>query len=173
MDYKLMALELAAIVVSYMIMMLPVTSATTVNIIFGGETRDTVQISPEPSIDHSVTIIQGPFSIEARMSVSGLGIENIYVYKCGKSSITECMEKIPDEYTNSANHDYDWSVISQQEGDYFYPQVANLLILVRRTGANSNTIWNGLWYHIERNGPNTFNIFSGEGNELNNLYVHV
>ncbi len=173
MDYKLMALELAAIVVSYMIMMLPVTSATTVNIIFGGETRDTVQISPEPSIDHSVTIIQGPFSIEARMSVSGLGIENIYVYKCGKSSITECMEKIPDEYTNSANHDYDWSVISQQEGDYFYPQVANLLILVRRTGANSNTIWNGLWYHIERNGPNTFNIFSGEGNELNNLDVHV
>ncbi|RLI97592.1 MAG: hypothetical protein DRO99_02825 [Candidatus Aenigmatarchaeota archaeon] len=168
---KTVAVEVFAIAICYIIIAWPMASATTVNIIFNGQTQETADMSPNNLLNKQITSVHDPSDVtwtnvnivvtlsSASMSHS---IEKIYLYKCRKMNPSSCVLTEPQVFDNWVDIELAWKDISEQEGTQTYPQTANLLTVIKMLGPNGRTSWVGSWDTVKRTEYNVFNTYSHE-----------
>ncbi len=174
MELKTFGIEFGAIMVSYLLLMLPVVGATDVNIMFGGEVKDTTEISPSKIVNRVIEVVHDPTDItwanvKVRVSVSSASlaksIDKIYLFTCKNQNPVDCVKGKPLEFENYIDEELNWVDISAQTGAGFYPQTANILLLVKLQG--ERTTWTGFWDKIERLDYNVFGTYSYEISSIN------
>ncbi|UCD07867.1 MAG: hypothetical protein JSW41_02790 [Candidatus Aenigmatarchaeota archaeon] len=179
MNFKIVALEVFAILVSTLLFNLPLVLATDINIYFGGVKRETTTYETENIIYRDIDFIHEPNDIlwknvKVALRVNSASLEKeikkIYLYKCKKLSPMNCIQSEPQVFENFVDVELLWSDISEREGVYAYPQVANLLIMVKLEDLSGSLGWIGLWYHIRRTGYNAFTEYS---HDLGEIDVHA
>lgn len=133
MDYKTIALECAAILVSYIVLILPVSFATDVNIIFGSSTK-TVALNQETLVQKRIGSPSGSGNVT--VSITG-PVEKAYVYKCRDKNPANCDISNSDSFSGAFEKTYKFADISANS-------IANMLILVK-AAASGTTTWLGFW----------------------------
>ncbi len=175
MDIKHLALEIFAVAVSYLLLMLPVTSATSVNIFFNGIQQDTTDISPGNLVSKEINVYHDADDITwtnikvlVTLSSASLShsIKKIYLYKCKTLSPSACIQGTPQVFDSWIDTELSWNDISQSEGVGVYPQTANLMFLVKLEDFNGKASWVGFWDTIRRIDYNIFNHYSYPLNEI-------
>jgi hypothetical protein len=171
MDYKLMAIETFVIAVCYIILAWPMASATTVNIIFNGQSQATTELSIENILNKQITAKHDPsditwtdVKIPVLISSASLShtIEKIYLYKCKSMTPSSCVMTEPQVFDKWIDTELAWADISQRAGTGTYPQEANLLIIIKLIGPNGRSSWVGSWDTITRTDYQTFDPRSHE-----------
>jgi len=170
-NYRLAILEVFAIAVCYMIVAWPLASATSVNIFFNGQSQETAELSIGNLLNKQITSKHEPSDVTwtnvkilAEISSASLShtIEKIYLYKCKKMSPINCIMTEPQVFDNWIDTELAWKDINEREGSGAYPQVANLLIIIKMIGPNGRTNWAGSWDTVRRTDYNVFNTYSHE-----------
>ena len=157
--------------VIWLFLNLPFASATQVNILWQGQTQDSVQLQLDNLISREVDIVwRGFVNPYLRISIYSASlekaIEKVLIYNCRDRNPVECVSQVtPETYVEFANIEIPWDDIMYIEKN---KQVANLLILVKLK--DGRTIWSGSWYRIERRGIRNFNIISPE---ISRVDVHA
>ena len=171
MDYKMFAVALFAIAGSYLIFSMPLAFATDVSIYYNSQLRGSSQISPQNIVNKQVVISHlesdvtwSNTKVLVRVSTASMAhsIKRIYLYKCKKLDPNACMQTIPQSFDNWVDTELAWSDISEQQGQSSYPQVANILVLVKLEGINSRVSWMAFWDTVKRIDYNVFNEYSRE-----------
>ncbi len=160
-----------AFLVIWLFLNLPFASATQVNILWQGQTQDSVQLQLDNLISREVDIVwRGFVNPYLRISIYSASlekaIEKVLIYNCRDRNPVECVSQVtPETYVEFANIEIPWDDVMYIEKN---KQVANLLILVKLK--DGRTIWSGSWYRIERRGIRNFNIMSPE---ISRVDVHA
>ena len=171
MNYKLLSLEVFALVVSYLVLMLPVTSATQISIIFNGVVQETLEYDQSKVINKQITIKHDPYDITwtdvkvlINLNSASLAhsIQKIYLYKCRKLSPAECVYSDPQVFDKWIDTELAWRDISEREGTSQYPQVANLMFIIKTEDVSGKTGWIGFWNQIRRDNYNVFNTYEDQ-----------
>ncbi len=171
MNYRMFAVCLFAIVGSYLIFSMPLAFATDVSIYHGGQLKGSAQISPQNMVNKQVVVSHqesdvtwSDTKILVRVSTASLAnsIKKIYLYKCKKLDPNACMQTMPQSFDNWVDTELAWSDISEQQGAASYPQIANILVLVKMEGANKRVGWMAFWDTVKRLDYNVFNEYSYE-----------
>ena len=166
MNLKLFTIEVTAILVSYLLIMLPITSATQINIIFGGQ-RTSITLDTTGFVNRNIKIIHDPSDItwtKVRVSLSidsasmAHSIEKIYVYKCRGSSPTECLKTTPQTFDNWVDTEFLWNDISEKATASTYPQMANIITFVKLKDIDGRISWLAFHDRISRKSYNNFDI---------------
>ncbi len=180
MNYRLLSLEIGAILISYMIFMLPIALATNVNIMFNGQVQQTVQLDPESIVNKEISTEWDPgditwSNVKVRVKINKASlahtIKKIYLYKCKKMDPVQCVLSAPQSFDQWIDTELAWSDISEREGVATYPQVANLLILVKLEDVNARITWTGFRVVVKRLDYNVFDIH--DEIELDQLNLHA
>jgi hypothetical protein len=175
MNYRVLLIEIFAILASYLIMAMPLAYATNVNIIFNGKVQDTVEISPKSSVNKQISIQHDPSDrswtrvkvlIKVNSASLAHNIERVYVYKCRALSPKDCARSTPLDFETYVDTELAWNDISARKGLAPWPEAANIIILVKLTDINDRVSWVGFWDTIERV---DYNIFSLYGSELGSV----
>ncbi len=165
MKYDMIGLQIAAILVSYALLNIPVVFATNVNIVVNGRTADTVQYDVSSVVNTQVSISRDPndiswSNIKLRLLINSASlshtISKVYIYKCKALDPVACSQLKPEEYDNFADIEFSWNDISQREGNARYPQIANLMIIVKLEGPHETTGWVGIMQKVRRIDYKTF-----------------
>ena len=168
---KEIILKIFTIIACYILLVIPGAQATTINLIFNGQVSDTVELNLNQIINKEIDIFHSPsdFSwtnVRVDVSINGasLGhtIENIYVYHCKLDSPVGCIRQQPETFESFVDAEFPWRDISQPVGPGFYPEVANIMFLVKLRGSDGNTIWIGSFDTIKRTAYNEFDVNSQE-----------
>ncbi len=171
MNWKIAILETFAIMVCYMLVAWPLSSAATVNVMFNGQTHETVDVSPMNLMNKKITsehestdVTWSDVKVGVKISSASLShtISKIYLYKCKTMDPVSCVMTEPQVFDKWIDTELAWKDISQREGSSPYPQVANLLLVIKMTGPNDRTSWVGSWDTIRRTEYNVFNTYSHE-----------
>ena len=179
MNYKIMYEGVAAIFISYLILMLPVVSATNINILFNGATQETVTYDQEQLVNKQITIKHNPSDITwtdvkilVTLNSASLShtINKIYLFKCNQLTPTECVYSAPQVFDHWIDTELLWNDISEREGAGLYPQVANLFFLIKLKDINERVSWVGFWTQIRRTNYNVFDVISYQTNNID-IYV--
>lgn len=177
MNMRTFSIELGAIMACYMLLMLPVVSATDVNILFNGELKETASISPENLVNRQVNIVHLPnditwTNVKVLLSVSSASlaksISRILVYKCKTDNPIDCIKSEPLEFEAYVDTELSWNDISEKTGPGMYPQSANVLMLVKLDG--DSTAWTAFWDTIERT---NYNVFTTKSSEIGTVDVEL
>ncbi|MBI4021131.1 MAG: PKD domain-containing protein [Candidatus Aenigmarchaeota archaeon] len=175
-----MILKLVAGVMAYLIVMLPVSFATNVNIISGGAVKATTSISPSMVVNEKISIVHEASDItwskvKVLVTVNSASlahsIERILVFKCKLLDPASCATNVaPIDFETFANTELLWSDISQKEGPSTYPQTAQLMTLVKVRDNDGQESWVGMWHTVDRA---NYNIFTQSNFELDSIDFHV
>jgi hypothetical protein len=170
-NYWLIAVEIFAIAACYMLVAWPLASATNVNIIFNGQAQATADLSMDTLLSKSITSKHEPSDVTwtdvkvvATISSASLShtVEKIYLYKCKSTSPSACVMTEPQVFDKWIDTELAWKDVSEREGTSTYPQVANLLIIIKLVGPNGRISWVGSWDTVKRTDYNVFNTYSHE-----------
>ncbi len=171
MKWKNLTLEIAVVLACYLVITIPVTSATSVNIIFNGQIRESVEYDPSNTVNQHITYVRDPRDINwanVRVAITlnsaslAHTIKRVYLYKCGALSPTGCMQKTPEVFDNYVDTEIAWGDIGQSTGTAKYPQEGNILFLVKLEDPDGLTSWVGLWNTIRRTSHREFLFFRHE-----------
>lgn len=161
--------QIVAVTISAMMLLLPVSGATQVNIFFNGVVQETVDISPHNLVNRQLSVIHDPNDITwsnvkilATVNSGSLGhtVERIFLFKCGLLDPVACSTVAPIDFEGFADTELLWSDVSEQEGAGTYPQTAHLLIMVKVVDDTGQTSWIGFWDRITRTDFNIFTMFN-------------
>jgi hypothetical protein len=175
MNWKNLTLEIGAILACYLVITIPLASATSVNIIFNGQVMNTVEYDPSNIVNQEITYVKDPRDINwARIRVAIIlnsaslahTITRVYLYKCKSLSPVGCMQKTPEVFDNYVDTEIAWDDIAQSTGTTKYPQEGNLLFLVKLEDPDGFTSWIGIWNTIKRPGRKEFLFFRYELSDL-------
>jgi hypothetical protein len=179
MKMRNLALESLVVVACYLILTIPLTSATSVNIIFNGQVQQTVQYEPSDVVNQHITYVRDPRDINwanvrvaMRVNSASLAhsIKRVYLYKCGSLTPVGCMQKTPEVFDNYVDTEIAWTDIGQSTGSTKYPQEGNLLFLIKLEDPDGFESWMGLWNNIKRTSHREFFFYR---HELSDLEVHA
>ncbi len=179
MNYKLFSLQLMSIAVSYLMLNLSIVSATAINIIYNGDVKETFDYDISSLVNTRIFVSAKPTDIgwsDPRVNVSissgslSNAISKIYIYKCKTLDPAACSRLKPEEYSRSADVQFRWKDISQKTGNERYPEVANLMILIKLNGPYDTESWIGLMERIERTELRVF-VISEDSIDSVNLYA--
>jgi len=174
-NYGLVALEVLAIAACYLLVAWPLASATTVNVIFNGQTQATAELSLDNLLNKQISSKHDPSDVTwtnvkilATISSASLShtIEKIYLYKCKNMNPSSCVMTEPQVFDKWIDTEIAWKDASEREGLGTYPQVANLLIIIKLVGPNGRTSWVGSWDVVKRTDYNVFNTYSHDISSL-------
>ncbi len=164
-------LTLISVFLSFLMLTLPVASASSVHIFVNGQEQGRpVQVSPQNPVSRTITISHDPADItwsRVRVKIDvvsgdpGATPTRILLFKCHKDGPAECVRTTPLSFDRYIDGDLAWSDVSEREGASQYPQTANFLTLVRLEDGR-NVRWLGLWDTVTRTSYNTFNTFNTE-----------
>jgi hypothetical protein len=165
MRWKAITLETAAVVVCYLVMTMPVTSATTVNIYFNGQVMDSVEYEPSSLVTQGLRVVHDPpditwSNVRISMTLTSASlahtVKRVYLYKCGALSPVGCMQKTPEVFDNYVDTEIAWSDIGQSTGPSTFPQEGNLLFMVKLEDPEGLVSWISLWKTIRRTSARGF-----------------
>jgi len=180
-DFKTMMLEVMAIVCSYLILFLPISSAFQLNIYDNGNYQTTplkITITPRDYIDIAIEI--EPISngldnsikidITKKQTSETIVVSNIHFYRCLSRNVTACLVDVtPDSITGeSMNAEFDWS----KQGDHpnlQYFRTENFLTLVELNIDGTDTVM-GFWDELYRETTSSIYHYTYELDSLD-LYV--
>jgi len=165
--------EIFAIMASYLIISLPITGATEINIYYNGvPSGDPIDLDYSDIADKSVVVNNPGDAATVSVSIVNATMDNrvlaAYVYRCKGSSPTVCISQTtPTLYEGDVAASYAWSEIRDVSSGY--PQVANIMTLVkvRRDGGVS---WLGYWDVLTRTGTASFGV---DSKDITDVDVHV
>ena len=153
MNYKILMVEVFAIVAAYLIMSLPVASATEVStnvriLIGDGAMEDFDKIiDPAQYIIRDITSDFGDQTINIQIrGNSGADIERVYIFNCGDDTPVNCGMGSPilDTFMDPSSVTYYWADISSGS------DTVNLMIFVKYVVGEIYT-WQGFWHTITKN----------------------
>ena len=168
-------LQLLAIMVCVLVVNIPTTYASTVNIVFNGVVQKTADISPRNLANKQITIRHEPedltwTKVKLKVTVDSASLEHtidrIFLFKCKLLNPSECAKTVPVDFETFANTELLWSDISAKEGPGTYPQTANILVMVKLTDSTGQTTWASFWDKIVRTDFNVFNPFTFEQDDI-------
>ncbi|MCX6814209.1 MAG: hypothetical protein NTY20_00945 [Candidatus Aenigmarchaeota archaeon] len=164
MNYKLLLIGIFAIVTSYLVFSIPVTSATNVKIYYNGVYQSSVQYNPQTFVSRTVSVESGNVKINVTNGTSSTSIQKVYVYKCRGLAPTACASTTtPDISESSFGGSYPWSMVADRTTGY--PQRANFLILAKIT-VSGKVFWTGFWHWIERTDSSTYTPYESQIGEI-------
>jgi len=166
------SIEVFAVLVSYLIITLPVSGATEVNIYIHGDPYggDPINLDYSDIVEKSVVINNPGESAGVDIFVSNATLDRkileFIVYKCDGDSPADCIGRTPITYEND-KASYSWSDV--RDTGTGYPQTANIMTLVKvkRAGGFS---WLGYWDVITRTGESDFTV---DSREIDEIEVHT
>lgn len=176
-NFRLAGMELTAILVCYIMLMVPTAMATDVNILYNGELKETTTISSENLVNRQISVVHLPSDItwtnvKVLLSVSSASmaksISKILVFKCKNNNPIDCIKADPLEFESYVDTELSWNDISERTGAGMYPQTANLLMLVKLDGEGQS--WVGFWDTVERT---NYNVFSTKSSEIGTIDVEA
>jgi len=179
MKFKIMALEVFAILVSYMVFSLSLASATSVSIMFNGQIQETANYEQENLVNMLITMSHQPNDITwtnvklaVKLNSASLAnsIKKIYLYKCRSQTPTECVRSAPQVFDNYVDTELLWKDISEKTGSAQYPQIANLLFIVKLEDTNNKENWAGFFTQTKQT---SYNIFDTTQLSLKEMEVHA
>jgi len=160
MNYKLLLIGIFAIVTSYLVFSIPVTSATNVKIYYNGVYQSSVQYSPQTFVSRTVSVENGVLKINVTNATGAISIQKIYVYKCkGLAPSTCATTAAPDISESSFGGSYQWNTVADKTTGY--PQRANFLILAK-VSVSGKVFWTGFWHWIERTDSSTYTPYESQ-----------
>ena len=171
MKIKNLALEISVILACYLVMTIPVASATSVNIIFNGQTMESVDYDPTNIVNQHITYVKDPrdvawsnIRVAITLNSASLAhtIKRVYLYKCGSLAPASCLQKTPEVFDSYIDTEIAWDDIAQSSGQTKYPQEGNLLFLVKLEDPDGLTSWTGLWNTIRRTSHKEFFFYRHE-----------
>ncbi len=155
--------------------------AVRINLISGGATVDSIDISSNDVINWNIMEIHNAsditwskvkISLFAISADSSKPIEKMYLYRCKAYGPLDCITKptIPEplEFTSYIDTELSWNDMSERVAATAFPQVGNLLLLAKLRG--SREAWTGVFIKIERVRYDEFNIYNYDLEELD-FYV--
>lgn len=169
MNWKVFSVEVFVVLASYLILTLPVTSATNIRIIYYGSERN-VSYNPE----NLVSKVIYPDEVANTVSVSIINagsdvIETVYLYRCGDYSPTDCIGHGSYESQDAGfSREYDWSELADQTLDF--PQTANIMTLVKFVDPFGGK-WAGYWDTVTKEYSGSG--FSVSAHRLDNMDLYV
>jgi hypothetical protein len=149
--WKLLRIEMFAVVASYLVISISVASAVVVRtydpmeVEFGAP----VSFSPRSLVKRDLSVDPGTGTLSLVLSngSSSVVVEGAWLYRCRDRNPYSCMESVlvgMDAFPGDVDTSYAWSEISS--GD-----MANLLCFVKLNSKGS-PVWMAFWTAIERNG---------------------
>jgi hypothetical protein len=169
-NFRLLGTEVAAMMVSYLMLSLPMAGATQINIIYGSTTR-TVQFDQDDYIYRQVNIVRDPSDVawsdvKVLFDISSANlaytIKKIYLFKCKNLNAADCARTDPQVFDSWIDTEIAWNDIASQTGSSTYPQVANVFLLVKLEDVKSRVSWLGFWVRTTRTSYNTFNTLADD-----------
>ncbi|MBN2330822.1 MAG: hypothetical protein JXC85_03330 [Candidatus Aenigmarchaeota archaeon] len=148
------AIQVLAVFCAYLIMSIPVISASQVSIFMPGGQTVVFSMEPSEKVLRNVTIVHEPSdhqweNVQIKIEIVGrdpsYSVKKIYLFKCRNSSPTSCSNLEPVEAKN---------YLSGQKGTFFWNDVsektiAGFMSFVQLEHAGK-TIWVGFWDEVER-----------------------
>ena len=149
MRYGIIAMQVAAIMVCYIMLNIPVVIATNSNIdvkiYLGDSLLETTMISPNSYIQVHVSPNSGTNKVTISVSnKTSKQIIKAVIYKCGGLDPVACMSSSPETFTGNMQKEYDWSELADTTMNY--PQTGHIIILVEMAGTSSE--WYGYHYRL-------------------------
>jgi hypothetical protein len=179
MRFKVIALESLAIFACYLVFSLSLASATDVSIMYNGQVQDTAKYEQENLVNMLITLDREQNDItwtNVRLAVNlnsaslANTIKKIYLYKCMSQTPTECVRSTPQVFDNYVDTELLWKDISEKSGAAQYPQVANLLFIVKLEDTNRKTSWISFFTQTKRT---NYNIFDTTQLSLGGMEVYA
>ncbi len=162
----IMILQVIAVFCAYLVMSIPVISASQISVYMpGGETL-VFSIDPAEKVSRSVEIVHEPSdhqwaNVQVKIEIVGndpaYAVKKVYLFKCKNSSPSVCSSYIPVEAKN---------YLSGEKGTFYWNDVsansiAGFMSLVQMEHAGK-IIWVGFWDEIERASLQSFDHSSYE-----------
>jgi hypothetical protein len=145
-NYGVLVMEIVAIFASYLILFLPITAATNINIYFGSW-KQVSTIDPDSEVISSVTKDSGDSYTVSIRNATSRKIKQVVVYKCKNTDPGACVTAtIPETFTGNMMKSYNWDQIADTSAAL--PQTGYLVILIELEGT-VNT-WYGLRYRLRK-----------------------
>src|SRR4030043_1940452 len=164
MNLKLIVLGVFAIVSSYLLLSIPLTSATNVKIYYNGASQSSVQYNPQSLIKKDVSVESGSVKIGISKTTAGASVERVYVYSCKGLAPDACISSVsPEAGEGNFAAAYPWNSVADRTAGY--PQKANFIILVKISSAGK-VFWTGFWQWIERTDASTYTAYESRTSEM-------
>ena len=164
MNLKLIVLGVFAIVSSYLLLSIPLTSATNVKIYYNGAYQSSVQYNPQSLIKKDVSVESGSVKIGISNTTAGASVERVYVYSCKGLAPDACISSVsPEAGEGNFAAAYPWNSVADRTAGY--PQKANFIILVKISSAGK-VFWTGFWQWIERTDASTYTAYESRTSEM-------
>lgn len=182
MDYKLLAVQVFALAVVGLMANLPIVQATTVRIYdSSGSLEESVDYDVGNAIAFSAVFIPvidpdvSEDSVWVRVSPASTNFEIIqtFLFKCKDANPEECSNMVPQVYEGKVNTYLAWKDVSRSSGVGFYPQVANIMVIVQLSDLDGNTRFMPYWYTFTRNNYNEIIEYPTPMDALSSVNVYA
>ena len=179
MNFKIVAAEIFVILVAGLMLNIPLVVAVDVDIYFGGNKRATATFERDDFVNNKLDFIHEArdilwrdVKVAVRLNSASLAkeIKKIYLYKCKKLSPVNCVQSEPQVFENFVDTELLWSDISEREGSGPYPQIGNLMIILKLEDLDGREGWIGFWKSMRRTAYNTFTEYD---HEIVEIEVHA
>ena len=162
----LLLLQIFAIMASALLLSLTVASATTIRIFTSPTSLPvTTDLVQEESVNRQMEIIQRPeditftnitLSVVVNAASLAQTMEKVYLYKCKKANPAECGKITPQTFDTFADVELLWSDISERESNTVFPQIANIMTLVKLRDSSNRVSWLGFYDTFRRSDYQVF-----------------
>ena len=179
MRFKAIAVEVFAIVASYLVFSISMASATNVNIIYNGAVQETVNYEPENLVNMHISVTHDSSDVswnKVKLAVTlnsaslARSVKKIYLYKCRSQVPTECVRNTPQVFDSYADTELLWNDISERTGPAQYPATANLFFIVKMQDLNGKEIMAGFFSRTTRT---NYNVFETQQLSLSDIDVYA
>jgi len=151
MKWKIFLVELTAILAAYLLLSLPIASATSVKVVTqaGWQKTDVPEL-----VSRSVSKVGNSINVTIS-NLTADTVQSVYIYKCRGMEPDACASEAPDFYSvenSTLNIQIPWDEASDPTG-----QFANLMFIVkvlRPAGA----AWQSFWHRVEQTGSSSADI---------------
>jgi hypothetical protein len=198
MDYKTFGLETLAILVSYIVLVIPLSSATTVHIFYGGNEVITMECEDYdgdgvPDNDDcyrpgdrsdlvykQVVPKSGSMRTGSRIQIiinnkkTTPTIKKVYLYRCKELNPIECARLEPIIADQKFDVEFNWIDMIERGFTISYPQVANIMTLVQLEDSEGRETWTGFWDTIKRDvDESNVPYFDIQSENIDDVYVYA
>ena len=174
------------VLVCYLLITLPMVSATNIKLIYGGSTVDSIEYNPSNfvKITSDVYDDEEPKLWRDEYIKVGLNVKNAtgdvrivkgYVYPCKNMNPSECItDAVPETFAETFEKTYNWVDIRNKDA---YPQpssdnpeISRFLVLAKVSKAG-RLFWTGLIFEIRRVDYNLFSSYSLDATDTE-IYIN-
>ncbi|MBI4020311.1 MAG: fibronectin type III domain-containing protein [Candidatus Aenigmarchaeota archaeon] len=141
------------------LIMAGVSSAATVGILYGGQSQETLTVSPEALISKQVAISRDPADITGanpivRITVNSGSVnhrlDKVFLYECRKAGPADCSRLAPFQGSGFLDVERNWTSLSERLTSSAVPQAGNIMIIAKLVDSEENALWAGSFIQVRR-----------------------